>query len=651
MNTPRRRFLFSLVVIAIPVLFLALLEGVFRLTGLFAAEPLLVEVPNSEGRLVGFNPFVGRRYFDASQTAVPMLTPDVFLRVKTPATFRVLCLGESSTAGFPFDCQVPFPRQLRQILADAYPDKRIEVLNAGMAAISSYVIVDLLPELLETQPDLVLVYAGHNEFYGVFGSATALPAGGNDAVVRASLAIQRTRIGQMVRRAVNLVRPSPPESTVTEVLMQRVVGDQDIILGSQRYVRTMESFRMNLERIADACAQRKIPVIFGTLVSNDRDQPPFRSEADTANGTGPDLKTALVQGETLLNTGNWKDAADAYAGVFRITPSSADGYFGMARAQMLKGDTVAARTDFLEARDRDVMRFRASTEANRIIAAVARERGAGLVDIADILAARSAGRVIGHEWMCDHLHPTPQGYYVIAAAYYVGIQRMHLLPPPDSLFRPRMSAYGVTPLDWDIGLMKVFLMTHRWPFRERPVTLDDYLPVGDSTTAKIARDYLFEHNVWSRAHNAMAQEYLRRGNFEAARREYEAIATYTPDDPWPFRMIADTYETEKNWPLRSAALREALKRPGPQGMLAYQLGLCEMNMGRTAKAIRAMNAAAEAPEFTFEERANARFHLAGLLSDIGQKNDAIGILRAILQEDSTYVPALKLIALLGGSKQ
>jgi len=650
MSTSRRHFLFTLVVITIPILLLALGEAALRVTGLFAPEPLLVDVPNSDGRLVGFNPFVGSRYFDASQTAVPMLTPEVFPRAKDPSAFRVLCLGESSTAGFPFDCQVPFPRQLRQILTEAYPDRRIEVLNAGMAAISSYVIVDLLPELLETSPDLVLVYTGHNEFYGVYGSATALPAGGNDAVVRASLAIQKTRIGQMLRRAVNLLRPSPAESTATEVLMQRVVGDQDIALGSPRYIRTMASFRMNLERIAEACAQRKIPLIFGTLVCNDRDQPPFRSTADTGNGTGPALRAALARGEQMLKAGNWHDAADAFAGAYRIDSTNAEGCYGVAGGLMMKGDTVAARRYFLEARDRDVIRFRASTEANRIIAAVAREKGAGLVDIADIMAARSTGRVIGREWMCDHLHPTPQGYYVMAAAYYVGIQRLHLLPPPDSLFRPRMAAYGVTALDWDIGLMKIFLMTHRWPFREEAVTLNDYVPIGDSMTAKIARDYLFEHNVWSRAHNAMAQECLRRGDFDGARREYEAIATYSPEDPWPFRMIADTYETEKNWTLRSAALREALRRPGPQGMLAYQLGLCEMHMGRTAKAIRAMAVAAEAPEFTSEERANARFHLAGLLSDIGQTKDAIGVLQTILRDDSTYVPAHKLLALLERTK-
>jgi Tfp pilus assembly protein PilF/lysophospholipase L1-like esterase len=646
--TTRRRLFFILITVFFPLLFLGALEGVFRLTGLFAPEPLLVDVPDSDGNRVGFNPFVGRRYFDASQTAVPMLTPEVFERTKTPSTFRVLCLGESSTAGFPFDCQVPFPRQLRRLLSEAYPEKRIEVLNAGMAAISSSVIVDLLPELLEVSPDLVLVYSGHNEFYGVYGSSSALAIGRSDALIRASLAMQRTRVGQMMRQGLSLLRPSPPESTATEVLMRRVIGEQEIALGSPRYMQTMEMFRTNLERIADACAERKIPVILGTLVCNDRDQEPFQSVLDSSKESAVVLRAELQNGEQCVAAGDWRGASASFDAVLKNSPAHAGAWFGAARALLLKGDTVAARTSFVKARDLDAMRFRASTEANTIIAGVARAKGTGLVDLADILSARSSGRVIGREWMCDHLHPTPQGYYVMAAAYYIGIQRLRMLPPPDPNFRPRQAAYGVTPLDWDIGFMKIFLMTHRWPFREQRVTLDDYVPVGDSTTARVARAYLFEHNVWSTAHNTMAQEHMRKHDFEAARREYEAVAVFSPDDPWPFRMIADTYEAEDNWPMRSLALREAIRRPGPQGMLAYQLGLCEMKNGQMAKAIRAMGVAAEAPEFTPEERANARFHLAGLLSDIGQKDEAINILQIVLREDSVYAPARRLLMTLEG---
>jgi hypothetical protein len=98
---------------------LALAEVTLRLAGAFTAEPLVIHVPASQGRLLALNPFVTRRYFDAGRTAVPMVAPEVFLREKSPETFRVLCLGESSTAGFPFECQVPFPRQLRQMPRDS----------------------------------------------------------------------------------------------------------------------------------------------------------------------------------------------------------------------------------------------------------------------------------------------------------------------------------------------------------------------------------------------------------------------------------------------------------------------------------------------------------------------------------------------------
>jgi tetratricopeptide (TPR) repeat protein len=641
-----RRFLFPLTLATIPVLLLAVAEGLFRLTGLFEPEPLVVDVPGSDGAFVSFNPVVGRRYFDVSPDAIPRLTLEAFQRTKSVSTFRVLCLGESSTAGFPFESQVPFPRQLRQLLMEAYPEKQVEVLNAGMESISSYVIVDLLPELLETSPDVVLVYTGHNEFYGVHGSALTLPRGRSDAVVRASLAVQKTRIGEMARRILNLLSPSSPESTATDVLIKRLAGDEDIVLGSPRYARTIESFRVNLGRIASACKERKIPVIFGTLVSNDRDQPPFHSVIDASRGHETILRGQLLQGEQLLAEGDWREGGEVFQRVLQDDSGSADAHYGFARALMMKGDTAAARGHFVAARNQDAMRFRASSEANSILASVANENGVALVDLADIFAARAAGRVIGREWMSDHLHPNPQGYYVMAAAYFVAIQKLRLLPPPDSLFRPRQTAFGVTSLDWDIGLMRIFAMTHRPPFRNRPGTLDDYVPVGDSGTVRIAREYLFGHHAWSRAHTDMAQEYLRRGDRDAARREYQALAVYSRDDPWPYQMIAETYADEENWPMRSTALREALKRPGPKGMLAYHLGLCEAKMGRAPQAIRALTAAAEAPEFTSEELANARFHLADLLSNVGQTKDAIDILSRILQADSTHASAKKLLSSL-----
>lgn len=647
--TPRnRQILFRAILVLTPLVLIGLAELVFRVAGLWTPEPVVVEVPGTSGQTLEFNIHAGRRYFSERQTAVPMLSPEVFPKTKTAGTFRVLCLGESSTAGFPFDCQVPFPWQLGRILTEAYPDKKIEVLNAGMSAISSYVIVDMLPELLAVEPDLVLVYAGHNEFYGVYGSASAISAGNSDLLVRTSLAVQKTHVGQMVRHAIDALRPAPPESTMSHVLMQRVVGDQNIALGSPQYLHAMEAFRKNLSRIADACAERKIPVLFSTLVSNDRDLPPFAGTA----GDAPARLAALVQaGDQALKSGDTERAALGYADVLKLDSANADALYGSARLLLAAGDSSEARERFLDARDRDRMRFRASTGANEIIAAVAKEKGAWLVDFADILSSRSPARTIGHEWVCDHLHPDARGYYMLAAAFYVGIQHMHLLPPPAPGFRLRQDPYGVTPLDRAIGLKKVSAIMRRWPFKPGTSTPDSALVHEDSACVRIATEYLHGEGVWSRAHADMALSWMHRKDWEAARRECEAIALFVPADPWPYRMMAETYRQQMRWDLCAEALEQAAGRSRQQGMVMYELGLARMHSGDTRGAIEAMTTATGAPEFSRDERANARFHLAGLLSDDGRRDEATRVLRTLLADLPTFQPARTLLERLEGQQR
>jgi len=65
-----------------------------------------------------------------------------------------------------------FSRILNQRLSDAFPEKQIEIVNTATAAINSYALLDFMDEILEKQPDAILIYAGHNEFYGALGVAS-----------------------------------------------------------------------------------------------------------------------------------------------------------------------------------------------------------------------------------------------------------------------------------------------------------------------------------------------------------------------------------------------------------------------------------------------------------------------------------------------
>jgi hypothetical protein len=94
---------------------------------------------------------------------------DVFDAVKKPNAYRIFVLGESSAAGYPFSPLGSFSRYIRDRLKLLYPSSEIEVVNLSMTAINSYTLRDLFPGVLEQNPDLILIYTGHNEYYGALG--------------------------------------------------------------------------------------------------------------------------------------------------------------------------------------------------------------------------------------------------------------------------------------------------------------------------------------------------------------------------------------------------------------------------------------------------------------------------------------------------
>ncbi len=250
--------------------------------------------------------------------------------------------------------------------------------------------------------------------------------------------------------------------------------------------------------------------------------------------------------------------------------------------------------------------------------------------------------------ICDHLHPTPDGYYLMAKTFYdASVLAAGSISGGDSTFTPGDSPYAVGDLDWDIGLMKIFEMTHRWPFPESPVTVRDYVPRGDPVSARIARRYLFEENVWSRAQYAMADEYVRRGDLEAARDRYRAVALFATDDPYPLAQIARTYEKSGDWVLCERALVEAVDRAAEKGLLLYQLAQAQYKQGRRAEAAATMEKAASAPELTRDQRFNALFYRAGFLVESGDTIRARQSLRSILAEDPKFRPAQRFLAQIG----
>ena len=90
--------------------------------------------------------------------------PASFAAVKPAQTRRIFVLGGSTVQGRPFSTETAFSTWLRLRLQAANPQLSFEVVNCGGVSYASYRVSKILDELLQHQPDAIVLYTGHNEF-------------------------------------------------------------------------------------------------------------------------------------------------------------------------------------------------------------------------------------------------------------------------------------------------------------------------------------------------------------------------------------------------------------------------------------------------------------------------------------------------------
>src|SRR3569833_3709920 len=142
-------WLFLFFALLLPALFFALLEGGLRLFDYGENLDLFIPAPSgfSDKDFLMVNPNVAKRYFTKG-AYTPQPPYEFMAKQKPPNGYRIVVMGESTTAGWPYHNNVVFSRVLNQRLADAIPDKYIEVVNVAFLVFYSYTLLDFLVVVL-----------------------------------------------------------------------------------------------------------------------------------------------------------------------------------------------------------------------------------------------------------------------------------------------------------------------------------------------------------------------------------------------------------------------------------------------------------------------------------------------------------------------
>ena len=510
------------------------------------------------------NPRFTWLFFDPAVARVP---PPFSLPVrKPPGAVRVFVLGSSAAQGDP-EPAFGIARQLEALLRDQYPGVEIEVVNAAATAVNSHYVYAVAQAALRLEADVLIVYEGNNEVVGPYGAATVLTAAAPPLpLVRAAVALQQTRLGQLVA---NLTRAAarglgrgraPGAWHGMKMFLERQVRPGDPAL--ERAYRNYEG------NLADTCQVARaagVPVVLSTVAVNFRSSGPFASA----------------------------DAAEAY----RLGREAAD-----------RGQDVEARRLLEEARDLDTLRFRADSRTNAIVRDVARrEAGVRLVDAEEAIARQSPHGAPGAESFLDHVHLTFHGNYLLAIAL-VGAVR-EALPAVR-----RRASQGPLLAEEDVARRLVFTELDRYniaetmeqrlrepPFTNQPDHVEQQKRFADEMAALRARGDAggidaavaeYERALagasphWSlRERYAAVQRRLRHP--EVAVGQLEILTREFPQQPGFSLLLSRALRDASRFAEARTALQKVLDYQPDAPVTLVELAQLELAQGRAAEATQA----------------------------------------------------------------
>jgi tetratricopeptide (TPR) repeat protein len=484
---------FKAFAILFPVILLVVIELLLRLFHYGHDTNLFIRYPDDPKYWV-INKYASERYFsDTSNATTGSIEP--FKVEKSANTVRIFVLGESTTAGYPYFHNGSFHRWLQYRLMHTYPDVHFEIINVSLTAVNSYTVLDFGKQVVNYQPDGVLVYTGHNEYYGALGVGSTSHIANSHFLVQTVLTLRKFRLVQLIENVISGVKKTTSGQSIDkrENLMKRMAASQEIPYNSDEYKAGINQFQINMNELCQLMQDKGIPVFLSTLVSNEKDQKPFIS------GTSSD--------------------------------NNANQQFELANASYAAGNYTLAKQQYVKAKELDMLRFRAPEAINDIITKLTEKYpGVHLVDSRKAFEAHSPHQVLGNETILEHVHPNLYGYALLSNAFYQSIQKANLIKGAKNKEMPLtelINEMPVTKVDSLYGAYTIAMLEVGWPFN-KPIPVD--FKRGNSVEEQLAGALSVNRISWMDAMNQLFQYSMKVNDKKTALKAVEAAMLESPQN-------------------------------------------------------------------------------------------------------------------------
>ena len=627
--------------------------------GFVSTIPLFVEESGPDGRV----------HMVTARNKLQWFNSQRFPKEKERGSFRIFTLGGSTTYGRPYDDTASFGGWLRELLPAADPSRVWEVINAGGISYASYRSAIVMEELVRYQPDLFIVYSGHNEFLEerTYRSIMETPK----VVTAAGAVMSRTRIYAAVKTVIEAAWPPPTDRKEGPAILQSEV---DTILersmGPSAYTRNdtlreqkIAHYRFNLDRMVDIARSVGADLVFVTPAANLKDCSPFKSE-HLSGLNREDLQSF----DDLLKRAENARAADVLDEALDVLEQAAAIDDRFAELHYLRGQVLYDMKRYHEAKsalqravDEDICPLRAPASIQQIVAEIGERRDVPVVDFARIIEGRSEHGIPGSDHFLDHVHLPVEGYRLLALELLETLHDEDIVDldadwgaaKVEAVSRAVESriderAHGVALRN----LAKVFAWAGKFDEAEKLGTraaeslredAESYNTLGLSAAAHGDYDEAMRHYRhalrikpdYTDAHNNLGIALVFQERFGDAIVHFREALQIEPNDETLHHNLANAAKSQGDLDEAIRHYRQVLQIDGSDADAHSNLGITLMAQGKVDAATAHFQQALEARP----DSAEAHYNLGKALGDRGNLDGAIHHYREALRIQPDYAEA------------
>jgi hypothetical protein len=445
----RRRWAFRLLAICIGLAPIVAIETALRIAGIpetLAADDPLVDLHQIKPLFVMTDD--GQRW-EIPASRFNFFRPASFAATKESDEFRIFVLGGSTVQGRPFATETAFSTWLEIGLQTVAPATDWQVINCGGISYASYRLAPILDEVITHQPDLIILYTGHNEFLEdrTYGQLKTIPRGIAQVVEWGN----RLHLTRWISAKIKTNEGAGAESgngnaavgvstadnkwianAEVRARLDRAGGLDDYHRQPQWRASVIDHFARTLRRMIDRCESAEVPLILCVPTSNLVDCPPFKIE--NSPYLSPEQLPLIKSQWAIASQPEESEAARIAAcrRILEIDPLHAGAAFVLGKLLLQGADRSEAIGWLVKARDADVCPLRAPTEIENAVREIGDANGVPVIDCPARFTATSRDGLLDATSFVDHVHPTIEMHQKISRWLIEAMGRLDLLTGIDT---------------------------------------------------------------------------------------------------------------------------------------------------------------------------------------------------------------------------